>query len=365
MPTATLKIVELQQKLKTAKDEEKNLGTEFNVLMQEIFVKQAEAENASGLSEAEQADKVKAYLAAANDARKKSKELQAKQTVVEQLETQLRVEQQTISHHGQTTTATPISETITPAMLKDIGFEDQQQSFGTATSYAVVFEKGSTGKDVKLRTKLDAEMETRVDEPLDMGYGNGETGLTASCVVQNQHFIEKDYPLWMFRYDMGSEMFAYLPGDPNETNPKLAFLNGTRVPLTAPGKVLSTASVLGALPLSATSPRLVWKGMTYGRLRQIAKKISSPELYDRVKEEFDQLPEDQRLGQVLLFMVLREATLVDSTTLAALEKWIHRKDRPTLSVRWRHCEIRQGVQGRSDLVRTVPQVAFPARLDVA
>ena len=324
LPTATIKIVELKQKLQTAKDEEKNLGTEFDVLMQETSVKQAEMENASGLSEDEQADKLKAYLAAAKDARNKSKELKAKQTAVEQLETQLRVEQQTINHHGQTTTATPISETITPAMLKAIGFEDQQQSFGTATSYVVVFEKGSTKKDVKLRTKLDEEMETRVDEPLDMGYGNGETGLTASCVVQNQHFIENDYPSVMFRYDMGNEMFTYLPGDLNESNPKLGFVNGTRVPLTAPAGVLSVASVARSATFIRNYTKTGVEGD--GRLRQIAKKISSPELYDRVKEEFDQLPEDQRLGQVLLFMVLREATLVDSTTLAALEKWIEQEE---------------------------------------
>ncbi|EJK57143.1 hypothetical protein THAOC_22846, partial [Thalassiosira oceanica] len=55
-------------------------------------------------------------------------------------------------------------------------------------------------------------------------------------------------------------------------------------------------------------------------------KICGERLYATVEAKYDKLDKFQQYGQVMLFLAIREATLLDEATLKTVEEWVQHDD---------------------------------------
>ena len=229
------------------------------------------------------------------------------------------------------TTGEAVAETVDQEMLNDLGLLDDKKDVKSTSQYPVIFTQGCGKGNSKVQRTLDSDLDDSLDEAdlLKAGYGspNGEVADTASALIRNKEILDTRFLEVLSRYDQLSALWTYVPKDPN-AKPKQGFLNGKRVKLTAPSNVLSRESVIKSATFMLHYTEFGSENNSV--LMKIAKKISEKSLYDRVMIEFNKLPADHRLGQVLLYMVIKESILMDSATLEALETWIERDDLDTL-----------------------------------
>ncbi|EJK56942.1 hypothetical protein THAOC_23073, partial [Thalassiosira oceanica] len=61
-------------------------------------------------------------------------------------------------------------------------------------------------------------------------------------------------------------------------------------------------------------------------LEKITRKVCDDRLFASVKAKYDKLDESHRYGQVMLFLAIQEALLLDETTLKTMEDWVQRDD---------------------------------------
>ena len=290
--------------------------------------KKQDVENAT--TDQDKTDAMIEYLEATDRASVKREEVAAAQEQVDLLTTQLRVAVEAL-RTSALTTGEAVAETVDQEMLNDLGLLDDKKDVKPTSQYPVIFTQGCGKGNSKVQRTLDSDLDDSLDEAdlLKAGYGspNGEVADTASALIRNKEILDTRFLEVLSRYDQLSALWTYVPKDPN-AKPKQGFLNGKRVKLTAPSNVLSRESVIKSATFMLHYTEFGSENNSV--LMKIAKKISEKSLYDRVMIEFNKLPADHRLGQVLLYMVIKESILMDSATLEALETWIERDDLDTL-----------------------------------
>lgn len=268
-------------------------------------------------------------LNAVEEVTKAAKASWAQEEVVSTYRDQLQLEVKRIRDLGDESVQNP-STPLDSALITQLGIKDSPLRTKLAHETHAVKHPKDKRAAVKAtdRLHLEAFFAKRIDTPISAGYGDGngkDAGVNASTYLQNQETITTKLPKLMFEFDVGEYFNVIVVNDPTPgTLPSVALAGGTMVNMLDPENELSAETV-------QASASLMYFNTEYGDsdnavIGQICKKVSSQSLYDAVKEEFEKLPIEKQLWQVFLWMLLKEATMMDTTTIGALSTWIARPD---------------------------------------
>jgi len=329
MSTST--VANIHTKLTAVKAEAAQAKVDYEAAEANTLAKQAIVDNmTSTTSDADRASNLSDLVTATKAGNVCLLELRAKEVEVGQLETQLKVEEQLVRDGGRINSSTgstgDFSTPIDAASISALGISSVPERTTRDGDHAVIFEKSKREADAKSRKIVDDDIQQPWKTPLSVGYSSptkANAGYAATQYIQNQELIAKYLPGDLCRYDLGGYQRVLIPSDPTETDPQVSLVGGSSVNIAAQSGVLST-------PVVAASARIMHDHTKHGDsddqlLMKFAKRISDEPLYEAVKRKFDELPEDQHYGQVFLFMIIREATVLGEATLTTMVDWVKQK----------------------------------------
>ncbi|EJK68984.1 hypothetical protein THAOC_09802, partial [Thalassiosira oceanica] len=259
--------------------------------------------------------------------------LRAKEDQVAQLQTALSLQEQLARDSGKIQTAFDlqsgaVSVPMDANFINGLGFEATQVHTERTVKHPIVYSQNKRDDPKTKKAMYEAvEVSWSNKKLLSVGYSTEDqanAGYTATQYVSNGKSIQDNLIPELYTYDLGDYIRFHLPGDPTNPDPKQAFAGGTSVSLFSETGVATVAAV-------ATSARFMHNWTKTGDvdnllLEKITRKVCDDRLFAAVKAKYDKLDESHRYGQVMLFLAIQEALLLDETTLKTMEDWVQRDD---------------------------------------